>query len=63
MDKYYTAAEIAKSIAAGVTAFIGTFGTALADSQLDGTEVGGVIAATLIAAGVVFRIPNKDQDL
>ena len=61
MSRYYTAAEVAKAIAAGVTAFVGTLGTALADGQLDGVEIGGIVAATLVAAGLVFRVPNADE--
>jgi len=61
MSRYYTAAEVAKSIAAGVTAFVGALGTALADGQLDGIEIGGIIATTLVAAGLVFRIPNAEE--
>ncbi len=61
MNKYYSAAEVAKAIAAGVTAFVGTLGTALADGQLDGAEIGGIVAATLVAAGLVFRIPNAEK--
>jgi hypothetical protein len=60
MNEYYKASEVAKAIAAGVTAFVGTLGTALADGNLDGAEIGGIVAATLVAAGVVFRVPNKE---
>lgn len=60
MNSYYKASEIAKAIAAGVTAFVGTLGTALVDGQLDGSEIGGIVAATIVAAGLVFRIPNKE---
>ena len=60
MNEYTTVASYAKAIAAGVTALVGSLGTALADGQLDGIEIGGVIAATLVAAGIVFRVPNKE---
>lgn len=59
MDEYTSIATYAKAIAAGVTALVGSLGTALADGQLDGVEIGGVIAATLVAAGVVFQVRNK----
>jgi hypothetical protein len=60
MNSYYTAAQVAKAIAAGVTAFVGTLGTALADGQLDGAEIGGIVAATIVATGLVFKVPNAE---
>jgi hypothetical protein len=59
MNEYYKASEVAKAIAAGVTALVATVGQALLDRQVDGGEIGTIIAATLVAAGVVFRVPNK----
>jgi len=60
MNEFYSAAEVAKAIAAGVTAFVATVGQALLDGQVDGGEIGTIVAATLVAAGIVFRVPNKE---
>jgi len=61
MTEYYKLAEVAKAVAAGVTAFVGSLAKAFADGQLDGVEIGGIVAATIVATGLVFSVPNADK--
>lgn len=64
MNEYTTIAGYAKAIAAGVTALVATVGQALLDGRVDGGEIGTIVAATLVAAGVVFQVRNKpDSEL
>ena len=49
---------IAKAITAGVTAFAGAFATAYADQSVNAGEWVFIAAATVVAAGAVWAIPN-----
>jgi hypothetical protein len=49
---------IAKAITAGATAFAGAFVTAYADKSIDNGEWVLIAAATVVAAGAVWAMPN-----
>ena len=53
MSKY------AKAVVGALVAGLGTLGTALADDHITGQEWVGVVAATVVALGVVWSVPNK----
>lgn len=49
----------AKGIIATAVAFLGSLGTALADGEVTALEWVGIGVATLVAAGAVIGVPNK----
>jgi hypothetical protein len=49
----------AKAAVAGGVALCGALGTALADGHVTLVEGCGIVAATLVAVGAVWRVPNK----
>jgi len=53
-------ATVAKAIAAGATAFGGAFATAYADQAVSTGEWVTIAIATVVAAGAVWAVPNKE---
>lgn len=49
----------AKAAVAGGVALFGALGTALADGHVTAPEGCGIAAATLVAVGAVWRVPNS----
>jgi hypothetical protein len=55
----YETAMVRKSITAGVTADLPLMVVDLSDGRLSSPEIGGLVAAFLVAALAVFGIKNK----
>jgi len=52
---------VAKAIAAGATAFLGSWATAYADESVDSGEWVYVVVATIVAAAAVWAVPNASN--
>lgn len=52
----------AKALAAALAGGLGALGTALADGAVTPAEWVAVALATLVASGLVARVPNKPSD-
>jgi hypothetical protein len=48
----------AKAFVAALIALLGTVGTALEDGKIEGTEVGVIVGAVLVAYGAVYAARN-----
>jgi hypothetical protein len=57
----YKPSDVRKAIAGGVVAVAPLLVPDLADGVLSGVEVGGLVAAFIAGAGVVFGIPNAER--
>lgn len=51
--------ETAKAAVAALIALLGTVGTALEDGKLEGTEIGVIIGAVIVAYGAVWGVRNR----
>lgn len=51
--------ETAKAFVAALIALLGTIGTALEDGKVEGTEIGVIVGAALVAYGVVWGVRNR----
>lgn len=51
--------ETAKAAVAALIALLGTVATALEDGKLEGTEIGIVVGAIIVAYGAVWGTKNR----
>lgn len=58
----YTPAQVRKTIVAGIGTLVTGIGTAMLDGALTGAESITALGAALVAAGIVFYVPNAPSD-
>lgn len=61
LDKLFSSKAL-KAWVAAVSAGAAAFTQAVADGVINGTEVGVVIGAVLVALGLVYRVPNAKSE-
>lgn len=55
--------ETAKAFVAATIALLGTIGTALEDGKIEGTEIGVIVGAVLVAYAAVWGTRNRPPTL
>jgi hypothetical protein len=55
--------ETAKAFVAAAIALLGTVGAALEDGRIEGTEIGVIVGAALVAYAAVFATRNRPPTL